>query len=305
MQTAAHPRSLSPINRVGLSASRETILHLLAFYRYLTVQQLLTLRYQPTSKTFVQETMKQLTDEGYVLRLWLPRRTRAGSVPAVYTLAPRGRRYLKARGTPFRLRFHTTEEQELSDLFLQHTLAVNDALISFVLLTRAYPGITIQRMLHDHELKRTPIVVSLPSSRNGREERIAVVPDGWLDLRYARGGKVCLALEIDRGTEAVSRWKRKALAWCTASRSGYQEVFGTRSLFVCVLATPGQRRVDELRRWTEEVLVQTGNQDRAEYFRFAHLPTEPDPRRLFLGPSWQLPFTATPSPLLVPPEEYA
>src|SRR5918999_4879248 len=97
---------------------------------------------------------------------------RGTSLPLIYTLTGKGRTtasvYLEQ---PQRKRFRPSEVQDKvnNPYFMQHTLAVNDVLIGAKLLSHTVPGIVLNRLITEPELKRK-IYVEIP-------ERICIEPD--------------------------------------------------------------------------------------------------------------------------------
>src|SRR4051794_15193287 len=81
-------------------------------YYYLTATQVTRLRYAPASHTYSQARLKQLADAGYLQRLFLPRPSRTGSAPLVYTLARAGMNALRAVGQPIERRYRPAEARE-------------------------------------------------------------------------------------------------------------------------------------------------------------------------------------------------
>lgn len=170
-----------PVSRRPLAANTilsyqdEAILRCLARYQYLLSRQICRLLYSPNSITYVQTRLKRLAEGGYCQRLWLPKRGRYGSAPAVYTLARRGIAHLLSSGSRLNRRYHPSEQEARSLLFLQHTLDLNDFLISAELLGRWRPEFQLAAMLHERELKQHPVYVEGDAGK-----RTAVIPDAWL-----------------------------------------------------------------------------------------------------------------------------
>ena len=105
----------------------------------LSSRQLCRLHYSSGSLTYVQSKLKRLTDDGFCQRIWVPKRVPHGSSPAVYTLARRGINQLRDEGLEVSQRYHPSEKQALSYLFLNHTLELNDFLIGAELLCHWQP----------------------------------------------------------------------------------------------------------------------------------------------------------------------
>jgi hypothetical protein len=267
----------------GLTPAQDGVLRVLSRYHYLTAQQVLRLRYSGGSLTYVQTLLKHMVEEGYCQRIWLPRACQFGSAPSVYRLASKGIRYLQANGLELNLRYRPSDHSAHSYLFLNHTLALNDFLISAELLSRQLNNFAIAGMLYEQDLKHRPVRVEV----DGQHQ--AVVPDAWLDFRVGGPYQVCLAVELDMGTEEQKKWRRKVRALLAFANGPYQEAFGTTSLTVSVVVTAGERRLGELLGWTEAELQAAGEQQNASLFLFvACSPADVAPDDLFLRPCWYL-----------------
>lgn len=279
--------------RPAIGPVNAKLLGVLARYYYLTAVQVTRLLYAPTSLTYVQARLKLLADAGYLQRVFLPRPTRTGSAPLVYTLARKGLNAVREMGQEIPARYRPAEVRELSYLHLVHTLALNDLLIALELLARADPRLEIAELRHERTLKLEPVSVQLPTGATA-----AVIPDAWLDLRIARRYQECYCLELDRGTTGQKAWRRKIAALLAYVDGPYQETFGTESVTIAVVATPGATRRDELLQWTEAELQAEGRRAQADVFRFSVLDVESAPAELFLARRWLEPFQRTPVALL-------
>ena len=121
-----HRRWLAARQPIG--PADEAILHLVHRYGYLTARQVQRLRYRSGTMSYVQMKLKLLCDGGFLARFYPPRAGRAGSSPAVYRLAARGRRLLTLTGLSTPRRSRPGADETRSFLFLTHTLAVIDVL---------------------------------------------------------------------------------------------------------------------------------------------------------------------------------
>ncbi len=280
-----------------MTPAKGAILTALHRYFYLTARQVTRLLYAAGSLTRVQALLKELADDGYCQRLFLPRPSAHGRVPAVYTLGRLGRTSLAAMGVDVPTRLRPAEAREHKYLFLDHTLAVNDWLIALALLSRRAPQIAIRTMLHERTLRRTPIAV-----RDADGRRAAVIPDGWLDLRVTLPegtDRYCIALEVDRGTAEQKAFRRKVARWVAAADGPYRDVFGTDLLTVAIVATPGQGRADELLRWIAAELAGLRREDAAAWFLVTAVDAaSADPATLYCGPVWRQCDRETPVPLI-------
>ena len=145
----------------------------------------------------------------------------------------------------------------------------------------------------ERDSARAPVPVRI----NGKQYTVAV--DGWLDIHIRGKLRVCLCLELDRGTERVAAWKQKVRSLLAFANGPYQQAFGTDLLTVAVVATPGTQRRDELCRWTEQELTRLGQHHEADMFRFlAGEPTAYTPEEFFVSPVWLSPFVQTPAALI-------
>lgn len=275
---SAQSRSVTP--------AKQALLLALHRYYFLTARQCTRLLYAQTSLTRVQALLKELADDRQCQRLFLPRPTPHGRVPAVYTLGRLGRTSLAATGVDVPTRLRPSEAREHKYLFLDHTLAVNDWLIAMELLSRQVPQIAVRTMLHERALRRMPITVRDADSRQAN-----VIPDGWLDLRVTLPDgtyRSCVALEIDRGTTEQRVFRRKVARWVAAADGPYREVFGTDLLTVAIVATPGEGRADELLRWIAAELAALQREDAAEWFLVTSVDAaSADPVTVYCGPVWR------------------
>ncbi|MGD9685352.1 MAG: replication-relaxation family protein [Candidatus Obscuribacterales bacterium] len=282
----------------ALKPSDEQVLRSLHRFHYLSSRQLCRLAYSRGSLTYAQSKLKKLTDAGYCQRIWVPKRAQYGSAPSVYALARRGINHLRAIGLDLNGRFHPSEKRSLSYLFLNHVLELNDVLISAELLSRAMPQYRLAALRHDQDLKRTPVAVRTKSGG-----KAAVIPDAWLDLRIQERFQVCLAVELDRGTEEQKRWRQKVANLIAYAGGPYQEAFGTHSLTFAVITTAGDKRLLDLLRWTEAELESMGETSQGDLFLFTSLsPAAAESIEIFLARCWLQPFSQEPVALLESPD---
>ena len=295
-----HRRRWCP-SRASIGSADEAILQAVQRYGYLTSRQIQRLRYAAGTTSYVQMKLKLLCERGLLSRFYPPRAGRAGSSPAVYHLAARGRRFLRMAGySEVRSGRRITDETH-SFLFLAHTLAVIDLLIAVELLARHGRRLYLAEVLTERELRQKPVRVALPDGSH-----TAVIPDGWIDLRLHGHRQVAIALELDRGTTDQARWRRKVSALLAWADGPYQRRFGTPSLTIAVVATSGATRAAGLLRWTEAELRRYDRAEDADLFRFTSLdPTCTVGPELFRAACWRRPFDHEAVPLVSLPEEEA
>jgi hypothetical protein len=275
-----------------LGVSDEAILERLYRYRYLTSKAVCRLYFKSGCLIYAQTKLKRLADLGYARRCFLPRASQHGSAPSVYCISRKGLKHLAAKGIDVPSRYPPVHQPSSSYLFLSHTLMVNDVLITAELLDRNSEAVTLQIMHHEFDLKRSPFYVQDDSG-----ERLVVIPDGYFDFRIRGQYQACFALEADRATEEQRKFRRKVRGLVGLTKGAYQERFGTSSLTVAVVTTD-ERRLAQLRHWTEAELEHLGR-NYGDLFRFATLSEELlSPEVMFFGPRWYRPFDDEPMPLL-------
>jgi hypothetical protein len=153
-----------------------------------------------------------------------PLRTRRASFPAspasVFTLGAAGRSWLKAQGYALP-RYKVTEERRKRRWFLDHTVCVSELLVALTRFCRDNPQFALQRVLHERELRASPMRVAIPSGKDrGAERTVALVPDAWTRIANA-GEEIDIAWECDRNTEPREKIvaKVRSSAFLTDARS--------------------------------------------------------------------------------------
>ncbi|MGD9890084.1 MAG: replication-relaxation family protein [Dehalococcoidia bacterium] len=270
-------------------------------YHFLTSPLVCQLFYAyPGSLTWAQTKLKDLTEAGYLERIYLPRRSRAGSAPSLFTLARPGMQRLASLGHPVPSRARPQRTRTHGFLHLAHAVSVSTLLVNAELLARQHPAITVARMVHDLDLKRHPVTVA---DRDGTHT--TVIPDGFLDL-HLRGGdgrryQASLCLEWDTGSEHGPRYRQRLRSWLQFAQGPYQQAFATPVLTIAV-ATPDATRCAQLVAWTEAELTALGVEDHAHFFLFTALDLETaTPEEIYLAPRWSMPFNRQPVPLVEVP----
>lgn len=212
---------------------------------------------------------------------------------AIYCLDNAGYQYLAHAGLEPSGRFRASELVQREFAFLRHHLQAIDLLVLTERLAQRYGEVSLARMRTERQLRQEPILLGSGNSR------VRVVPDGWVDLRVG-SLQHCLAFELDRGTERKTKIQSKVKHLLECSGAPYQQAFGTTSLTVAwVVAKGGDGRVEELVRWSEEVLRSAGTTHEADLFRFAAFdPAEMEPGNVFFGALWRRPFDLSLVPLI-------
>jgi hypothetical protein len=282
-----------------MRTAQQKIMNDLAEFHYLTMSQLMTLEgYQASSRSYVYRQVNQLVAEDYVFAL--PQQV--VTQPRLYTLTSKGHRCASFLGKEPVKRFRPGEEKERGEngVFVAHTIAVTDVLIAARLLANTVPGIRLNRMLTERELKRN-IYVPMPGLTG--ERKICIEPDGvlefiiqdmqdtyWQDFLY---------LEVYRHHLNEERFQRKIQGYVTALVSGlHEQLFKTPAMSVVVIATI-DKLAGTLKQWAEEALQAMERTDAGDRFFFCSLdPATASPEEIFLTPVWEQAFGTDKTPLL-------
>jgi hypothetical protein len=170
---------------MSLSADRNTatekILSALLEFDYLTADQVTRLLYAPGSLTYVRAKLRSLAAAKLVFAL-SGKSVGLPQLPQIFTPTGKARAYASNfRENPTRQRFRPSEEQEKAEnlFFIKHTLAIRDVLIAAKLLANTTPGIVLNRIYHERDLRRK-IYVEIPVHTGQgriRKEKICLEPD--------------------------------------------------------------------------------------------------------------------------------
>jgi hypothetical protein len=197
----------------------------------------------------------------------------------------------------------TEEEKKAGNLFfLRHTIAVTDVLIAARLLTQRVPGLVLNRMYLERELKRK-IYVQIPvSMNNGKTERrtVCLEPDAAVDFIMQGKWQEFFHIEVYRTHLREYCFKQKITGYAAYAASAiHQELFQTPALAIAVLCSSSDLAAT-LKRWTEEVLQEGQQPELGERFFFTSVnPAAVSPEELYLAPVWEQAFSTTKTPLLV------
>ncbi len=284
-------------------APARDLLACLGRYGYLTVPQFLRLLYSPSSRTHVNSWLKTLRDNGYVHDENRIVVNRDGVNPKVWTFTGKGRTYLQEADQTELPRIHHRRLPQ--SWVLDHTIAVNETLITCELLATTSQGvIELLALRSDEMLHQLPIEIRLDEGKKAN-----VIPDGWVAYRIGDTA-LSFCIEVDRATEDRNRWRGKIAGYLKAlagDPSPYQKRFEMRSTRVLTIVRPKiqrdqigpERRLAELKAWTEAELTAQGKQNWASVFPFTiAAPEELDPRIFFGSPVWTLPFSDRKEPVL-------
>jgi hypothetical protein len=294
---AAPAEKLSPMEKILLA---------LADFEYLTADQLTRLLYAKGSLTYVKAKLKTLVKADFIL----PLGGRSLNLPRIYTLKVKGRQFTAMLGKHTDMRFRPGEEQQkaYNFFFMRHTLAVIDVLISARLLTQTVPGMVLNNMFQERDLRRK-IYVAITQDKE-KPRNICLEPDASLDFTVQQSWRDFFHIELYRHLPTERRFKQKVQGYLTYAESSlHQELFHTAALSIAMVAAGGipserEQLARTLQRWTEEVLTKLNKPAEGQRFFFSSIiPSQVSPSELFLSPLWQLAFSHTVTPLLLLGEE--
>src|SRR3954453_1124921 len=265
----------------------QAILHALARFHYLTARQAIRLLYpnntDPRAR-YTQKLFERLVHAEYVLPLRALPVPRYRQGPHVFTLANKGRDYLRGLGESVESYFRPSVERRITENspFMFHRLATIDVMIAADCLCRDVSGVECPRMLSERELKRGAIRVDIPPSphsTNDGPRKVAVIPDAWFQLSINGQRPMSIAVELDRATEDQKVWREKVAAYVVWGRGPYKEAFETDNLTIAVVC-PDERRRAVLMDWTMRELKARELAEYGQLFLFtATSPVNVSPTR--------------------------
>lgn len=241
-------------------------------YRLLSQRQIECLLNR--SRSTVQRLLRRLYDHGYLDRLFIPVRT-IGSSSAVYVMDRAGVLLLRQMGDDVK---SLPNSYDLSGLFLEHTLALNNVRIAIEQGSQQR-GWVVTTWRSERDLKADYDRVIVP----GRKRRVALVPDGYFVLHMPGREPSHFFVELDRGTMTCARFQDKVRAYVAYYKSGqYKQRYRSPGFrLLTVVAGVGRGRLHSLMQATSQV----GGIGRR--FWFAHLD-DVDSQTILSGAIWQV-----------------
>jgi hypothetical protein len=124
--------------------------------------------------TTIKARLKTLVDNGY---------SQADNIPTkrfrspYYTLGVKGIQYLEETGVHIHESFRTDRQTNKHSLFIEHTLDLNDIVVSAALLQRTNPRYTLAGFIHERVLKRHPYKATCQSGNAA--QTYAIIPDAF------------------------------------------------------------------------------------------------------------------------------
>jgi hypothetical protein len=304
------------------------ILEALGLFEQLTAEQLA--RHLNYSFRYTQDKCKALTDAKYLQRLTLPKRTTAGSVPYVYTLARKGRQFLRsfteeAQPEPVKKRYRPSEERARI-----HTVAISEVLLQILKAAEMDETLSVVRIVPEREFLNEPIRVSVTAAQGA--ETVSLIPDLWVHLRQRIGNKsytYCFCFEVNLTAVEQKRWRRKVALYLSCAE-GYKRRLGIDVLQVVTLVgssssilrkTTGsetqtellerqreraasQKRTQDMLVWTERELGAHNKREESDLFLYSPIPLDMlTPGHFLYSPHFSQPYANETVSLLIAGEE--
>ena len=159
---------------------------------------------------------------------------------------------------------------------MEHTLELNDIIISAALLKKSTSQCWLNDFEHERSLKKRPYKAIWQGGR------FTLIPDTFLDfrVRVPEGlRRVPIVIEHDRGTEEQKYFRRRIRAYILWLRSeGFKKMFQTKSITIAFTTSAGKSRLGRMREWTwqelNKVKLKTLVYRLLYCFRKAHRPSK-------------------------------
>ncbi len=241
------------------------ILRQVYLYRLMTREQIEQLLFppdkgqdHPTKTSIVRRRLKLLYQHEYLERIPAPIGPGLWAWRPVYRLAGKGAEIVAGElgVSPKKLAYwgkgsdkdHRSDEVSL--LFFEHALAINDVRIAVTLAAQA-KGFRVEQWFDDNLLKSQEMKDYVTVKGKKQSERVAIIPDAYFVLNLGER-RAHFFLELDRATMSSKRWKTRVLGYKAYTESGkYQERYHTTSLRILTVTTTAERLVN-LKKTTEQ-----------------------------------------------------
>jgi hypothetical protein len=294
MSSVAKPFSITPALDILLRGSESMPIGL--FHLHIaTAEQLCRLHYSMGSIKAVKAKLRLLCDNGYVQYDAKP--TKFTRSPYYYAMDKLGMEYLQKTGMDISDSYRASKEVDKHYLFAQHTLELNDIIISAALLKRSNPETWLEGFIHERELKRRPYKANLPTGS------VNLICDSFMVFRQVIGDRqrrFPVIVEHDRGTEEQYFFRRRIRAYIHMLKNeGYKGLFNVGGINIAFTTSKGAERLKKMREWTIKELEETkGVADYSNLFYFTVVGEAIEPSYLWLEPNWFKPYDSRPIALM-------
>lgn len=203
-----------------------------------------------TRRSACQRRLQLLFHHGFLARIPQPVILGEGRAPFVYALDSAGADLVAAQLGVDRAEIGwQPKHNEVSSLFLEHSLAINDLRVAITLLARQQDW-KLLKWIDDTTFKTKAYKEKVPFWMRGARVTRAY-PDGYFHLQQGQNN-AHFFLEIDRGTMSNTRWQAKVEAYLNFRAAGLsQKHYGTQNFRVLSITT-SESRLKNLKRATED-----------------------------------------------------
>lgn len=240
-------------------------------------------------------SLKKLRDKGFVKM----QESDLIGVHALWHLDELGRRFLRSYGITYDTKVH----HKLGPIGTQTAHRID---VTWLLIALAESEYRVIQTRNEWQLSRIPTKVKLADGTT-----YGYSPDSWIHLEH-EGQEYSLAVEIDRGTEHESVWRKKVaamVAFTSKTDKGtypFSETFGVDRLRFAIAVTSSRRsiqpfevRAKTLLVWTQLELKKLGKEKWADLFYIRPIEVEAITAHDFLETAaWVQPFSTTYVPLI-------
>ena len=304
------PVPKEPLTPLILTPRHEQILRAIQEYRYATAQDITNLLFSKGSLTYVRHLMSALAGgkdqqaRHYLYRFPFPTGS-AGNRERIFTLGALGRNFLANElGMPVDWYFRPYKSNRLSHSHVLHHVLLTRFVIATKTYTREHPNVSLLESRLCHELARSE---SMMVGKKRKPAIPAIIPDALLlFVLRSNGAHYPVMLEIDRGSEFRTKFKRHLKARLDFIRSGeYKKMFDHPAVIVAYVASGArpehmQRRVKTMAAWAQAVLTELDLPGWGVIFRFTAISLDTlyeDIPSLLEEPVWYRPDKTEPVPL--------
>lgn len=207
-----------------------------------------------------RERLKWLFQYGYLERKAQTRRLDEPAKPLLYFLDEKGALLIAEKEGLFREQVNwRSQDNQLSDLFLNHTLAINDLRINFAVSANKL-DMTIPEWKDERVLKNLQNRVVVEIKTGGTKQKFNLYPDAYNCIEDNEGSQYHHFIEVDLGTETIKSsglkkkdFQRKILAYRAYIQSGkFEKTYGA-DIFRVLIIAGSRNRMLNLKSASEEI----------------------------------------------------
>lgn len=188
-----------------------------------------------TQTSACNQRLMRLYQHGYLRRIFKP--VSFGASQAVYAIDKHGARLVaQHRQVDLSNLNWKPKQRQVELMFLEHTLAIAEVYINLVLWIQTKPDTEL--LFWKRESKELTDRVSDPE---GKLKHLSIAPDAFFGIQTP-AGKSYFFVEVDMGTMALTRYRRKILAYRQYWKTGrYTQSYGFKSFRVLTIAKSNNR----------------------------------------------------------------